>query len=99
MIAPCLDTLEQETRSSVLARRNFHFGLWAGRRLGLGEEALARYTRNLMTAGLGESGPLEMVGKVAADFRAQRIEVAEAALLENLRRLERQVRRELLVTD
>jgi hypothetical protein len=97
MTTPCLDALETETRSSVVARRNFHFGLWAGRQLGLGDQALAAYAQDVMAADLEEAGPYDMIHKVAADLRATVAD--EVDLLDRLRRIERQARHELLVTD
>lgn len=94
-----LDVLETDTRLSIVARRNFHFGLWAGTKLGHRDEALARYAFDVMSADYAEHGPDDVVDHVHEDLRVGGRIISRQDVLAQLVRVERQVRAELLATD
>jgi hypothetical protein len=95
----CLSTIESATRDTIGARRNAMIGLWAGRRMGLSDEALAGYVAEVMAADLEKPGVDDLVAKIWTDFDAAGIPVCTTEILVELCRTERSVRAELLSTD
>jgi hypothetical protein len=68
--ASCLESLEAVSEGSPRARRNLLIGLWAGRRLGLGEAELAAYCRGVMECDHELPGDEDVLRKLAADLAA-----------------------------
>jgi hypothetical protein len=94
-----MDVLERGSRDSVIERRNFFMGLWAGRLLGYEGEDLAIYAGEIMASDLLEPGPQDVIGRIVADFAAGGVPVGEAEVGLRISQTERFVRAELLSTD
>ena len=94
-----LDMFEIQTRDSVVERRNFFLGIWAGRMLGRDGEDLALYAGEIMASDLEEAGPQDVVNRLRRDFAASGVAMDETAILAQLQQTERLVRAELLATD
>jgi hypothetical protein len=54
----------------MIARRNFYLGLWAGRALGLADNALLEYACSVVAADYEEPGHEDVIRKLRADFAA-----------------------------
>ena len=52
----------------VIARRNFYLGLWAGRTLGLADNALLEYACSVVAADYEEPGRDDVIRKLLGDF-------------------------------
>ena len=63
-----LEMIDIQTRDSVIERRNFFLGLWAGRLLGHDGEALALYAGEVMASDLEEAGADDIVRRVSRDL-------------------------------
>ena len=94
-----LDNIERHTDGQVIARRNMRIGLWAGMRLGLWEDRLSRYARDVMDADYRKPGPDDVVEKIRTDFDKHGVEFGEDLIRMEIQRIERQVRAELMATD
>jgi hypothetical protein len=94
-----LDDIERHTDGQVIARRNMRLGIWAGMRLGLRDDRLSRYARDVMDADYRKPGPGDIVEKIRADFDQHGVEFADDLILMEIQRIERQVRAELTATD
>lgn len=94
-----LDMLEIQTRDSVIERRNFFLGLWAGRLLGHDGDDLALYAGKVMASDLEEPGSDDIVRCISADLAARGLPLGQRDVIAQLRQTERLVRCELLPTD
>jgi hypothetical protein len=95
----CLSTIESATRDTIGARRNALIGLWAGRRMGLADDALAAYVAEVMASDHEKPGVDDLVSKIWTDFDAAGVPVSTTEIIIELSRTERSVRAELLSTD
>jgi hypothetical protein len=95
----CLSAIDTATRDSIGARRNALIGLWAGRRLGLEDAALAAYVAEVMAADLVAPGVDDLVAKIWSDLDTAGHPVTATEILVEICRVERSVRAELLSTD
>jgi hypothetical protein len=59
---------EDDTRDSIVARRNVLLGLWAGRAMGLAGEALTEYAASVHRADFELPGDRDVVDKIVADL-------------------------------
>ncbi|MEM9472438.1 MAG: ATPase inhibitor subunit zeta [Pseudomonadota bacterium] len=91
--------LEMATRGQVNARRNYLMGLWAGRKLGIGDKDLPHYVHEVMLSDFQEPGPGDVVRKVSRDLAAVDGKISEEEVLRQLTMMEKSVRSELLATD
>lgn len=94
-----MDALERKTRDSVIERRNFFMGLWAGRLLGYDGDDLASYAGEIMASDLLEPGPQDVIARILRDFAAKGIDAGATEIGARLSQTERLVRAELLSTD
>ncbi len=95
----CLSEIDATTRDSVGSRRNALVGLWAGRQMGLSDDALAAYVAEVMAADLQVPGVDDLVAKVWKDLDAAGVPATATEILVEICRLERSVRAELHATD
>ncbi len=91
--------LEMATRGQVNARRNYLMGLWAGRKLGIGDSDLPGYVHEVMQSDFQEPGPGDVVRKVSRDLASIDKRISEEEVLRQLKLMEKSVRSELLATD
>ncbi|MDP2356196.1 MAG: ATPase inhibitor subunit zeta [Beijerinckiaceae bacterium] len=94
-----MDVLDRNSRDSVIERRNFFIGLWAGQLMGYEGDDLALYAGEIMASDLAEPGPQDMIARIVEDFAANGITVTEMDIGSRLSQTERLVRAELLSTD
>lgn len=94
-----MDILERSSRDSVIERRNFFMGLWAGQILGYEGDELAIYAGEIMASDLAEPGPQDVIDRLIADFASQGLAVSAREVGERMMQTERLVRAELLSTD
>ncbi|MFN3889307.1 MAG: ATPase inhibitor subunit zeta [Beijerinckiaceae bacterium] len=94
-----MDILERSSRDSVIERRNFFMGLWAGQLLGYEGDDLAIYAGEIMASDLAEPGPADVIARIVRDFAGQGVAVSEREVGDRLAQTERLVRAELLSTD
>ena len=94
-----LDEIEYQTEGQIIAKRNMWLGLWAGMRLGLRDNRLADYARDVMAADYRVPGPDDVIAKIRVDFDDNGVDLPEDRIRLELQRFERQLRCELLATD
>jgi hypothetical protein len=94
-----MDILERSTQGSVIERRNFFMGLWAGQLLGYEGDDLALYAGEVMASDLTEPGPGDIIARLVSDFAAHGIAVSKADIGDRIMQTERLVRAELLGED
>jgi hypothetical protein len=75
----------------MIERRDMLVGLWAGAQLGLPEESRAIYALEVMTAGLMEPRPDDVVDKIVHDFSAHGIPITRGQVLVRLSKIHRLV--------
>lgn len=69
--------LEEATAETPRARRNLRVGVWAGRRLGLAEVALATFAAEVMAADHQEAGDGDVLHVVVGALRQAGLAVPE----------------------
>jgi hypothetical protein len=94
-----IEDIEMHTEGQVVGRRNLRLGLWAGMRLGLRGDRLARYARDVMDADDRMPGPHDVAQKIADDFEEHGVDFPTDMIMMEIQRIERQVRAELMATD
>lgn len=67
-VAP--QSIDAAIEECIVARRNFYLGLWAGRQIGVSEEALRDYASSVVLADFEEPGHEDVIRKLERDFRA-----------------------------
>lgn len=91
--------LDDDTRHSVIARRNALAALWAGRLLGKTGEDLAAYAREVHRADFEVPGDSDIVAKLGADLRLVGHHLDSETIRKQLAKLLAQARRECASTD
>ena len=91
--------LDNDTRDSVIARRNVLAGLWAGRLLGLSNTDLSSYATDVHQADFEIDGDDDIVGKITRDLSVHGLPYSERQVREKLRAYHREAFRQVAVTD
>jgi hypothetical protein len=91
--------LDDDTRNSVIARRNVLTGLWAGRLLGLCNDDLSAYATEVHLADFEEEGEDDIVGKVAHDLSGCGLAYSKQQVRERLYAFHREAFRQTAMTD
>lgn len=90
---------EEDLRFRATARRNKLIGLWAARKLGMGDPEAADYARSVVFADLNRVGGRDVPAKLADDLAAAGVAVTDdeiqAAMRDLMARAELEVRTEL----
>src|SRR5918995_6945045 len=68
---------DNDTRDSVIARRNVLAGLWAGRLLGLPNADLSSYATEVHRADFEVDGDEDIVGKITGDLSVRGLPFSE----------------------
>lgn len=68
---------DEQMRFKVQARRNRLLGEWAARLLGLGDEEIGGYAREVVQADFERPGDEDVLQKVYADLKAAGVDVNE----------------------
>lgn len=69
-----------EMQFKAEARRNKLLGLWAAEKMGMTGDAAAAYAKTVVIADLEEAGDDDVFRKVAGDFTAKGVSVADSEL-------------------
>ena len=89
---------DEELRFRATARRNKLIGLWAARKLGMGDQEAADYARAVVLADLARVGGRDVPAKLAADLAGAGVSVTDdeiqAAMRDFMARAELEVRTE-----
>nr|WP_306269136.1 ATPase inhibitor subunit zeta [Pararhizobium sp. IMCC3301] len=91
--------VEISTDGCINARRDYILGLWAGRQLGLRDDELQHYVRDVMHTDQMTPGFDPMINKVATDFSKNGIALANTQIRVAFLHAERTARAEMLATD
>ena len=75
---------DEEMKFRVLARRNKLLGEWAARKMGLSEEEMDSYTKDVVRADFEEAGDGDVIRKVLGDLTSAGIDVEESEIRETL---------------
>ena len=91
--------LDNDTRDSVIARRNVLAGLWAGRLLGLSNADLSSYATEVHRADFEVDGDEDIVGKITRDLSVRGLPFSERQVRDKLRTYHREAFHQVAVTD
>lgn len=91
--------IEASTEGCVNARRDYILGLWAGKQLGLNDDDLMHYVRDVIYADQKAFGVDPMINKVATDFTNHGVGMGDSHIWSALQNAERMARTEMLSTD
>ena len=91
--------LEATTEGCVNARRDYIFGLWAGKALGHNDDALFAYVGDVMQADSLLSGTQRVVGKVVMDFVNAGINLGKSQIEQQLLLADHTAHAQICVTD
>ncbi len=91
--------LDNDTRDSVIARRNVLAGLWAGRLLGLSSDDLSSYATEVHRADFEVDGDEDIVQKITRDLLVRGLPFSERQVRDKLRTYHREAFRQVAVTD
>ena len=91
--------LDDDTRDSVIARRNVLAGLWAGRLLGLSNTDLSSYATDVHRADFEMDGDDDIVGKITRDLSLHGLSCSERQVRDKLCAYHREAFRQVAVTD
>ncbi len=83
-------------RESVVSRRNFYLGLWAGRQFGLSDRALRDYARSVAEADDAAGRAKTLIQKLERDFIARGCPVAREEILYQIHRTEAVAQRQFM---
>ena len=78
---------DEELKFRATARRNKLIGLWAARKLGMGEQEAADYARTVVVADLNRIGGRDVAAKLAADFDTAGVPVTDDEIQTAMRTL------------
>lgn len=78
---------DKELLFKATARRNKLLGLWAAEKLGKSGEAAQSYAKEVVLADFDEPGDDDVMRKVAADFKAAGVGIAEQEVRYEMERL------------
>ncbi len=76
---------DEELKFRATARRNKLIGLWAARKLGMGDPEAADYARTVVLADLNRVGGRDVAAKLAADLADAHVPVADGEIQMALR--------------
>lgn len=92
-------SLDAAVDECVIARRDFYLGLWAGRALGLGGDALQLYARSVVEADYDEPGDADVIRKLVHDFAAAGSAVPRQEIERQLRETQAIAMRHFAMSD
>jgi len=90
---------DQEMQFKIVARRNRLLGLWAARKMGLGEAESDAYARDVVRADFEEAGDEDVIRKLLADLSAAGADVDESAIRQALEHKFVEARRHFIETQ
>ena len=87
---------DEQMNFRIIARRNRLLGEWAARKLGLSEEEMAAYAKDVVRADFEEAGDEDVVRKVLGDLTAAGIETSDTEIREALDHKMVEARRQII---
>ncbi|WP_084633288.1 DUF1476 domain-containing protein [Pleomorphomonas oryzae] len=78
---------DEELKFRATARRNKLIGLWAARKLGMGDQEAADYARTVVLADLNRVGGRDVAAKLAVDLAGAGLTVTDDEIQATLRDL------------
>ncbi|HJR82955.1 MAG TPA: DUF1476 domain-containing protein [Sphingomicrobium sp.] len=87
---------DEEMKFRVLARRNRLLGEWAARKMGLSQEEMDSYSKDVVRADFEEAGDGDVIRKVLGDLTAAGIETDEAEIRQTLEHKAVEARRQII---
>jgi hypothetical protein len=75
---------DEEMQFRIVARRNRLIGEWAARKMGLSEEEMASYAKDVVRADFESAGDDDVVRKLLGDLTSAGVEVDESQIREAL---------------
>ena len=71
---------DKDVQFKVNARRNKLLGLWAAEQMGLTGDAAQKYAKSVIESDFEEAGDEDVFKKVAADFKAKKVDLSDHRL-------------------
>jgi hypothetical protein len=87
---------DEEMQFRIIARRNRLLGEWAARLMGLSEEEMASYAKDVVRAEFEEAGDDDVLRKVLGDLTAAGVETDETQIREALGHKMVEARRQIM---
>lgn len=87
---------DEDLRFRVIARRNRLLGEWAARKMGLSDEEMDAYAKEVVRADFEEAGDEDVIRKLIGDLTAAGIDTDEASIRVALEEKEVDARRQLM---
>jgi hypothetical protein len=87
---------DEEMQFRIIARRNRLLGEWAARLMGLSEEEMASYAKDVVRADFEEAGDDDVLRKVLGDLTAAGVETDETQIREALGHKMVEARRQIM---
>ena len=87
---------DEEMKFRVLARRNKLLGEWAARKMGLSQEEMESYAKDVIRADFEEAGDGDVIRKVLGDMTSAGIEVDEIEIRQTLEHKAVEAKRQLM---
>jgi len=75
---------DEQMNFRIIARRNRLLGEWAARKMGLSDEEMASYAKDVVRADFEEAGDQDVIRKVLGDLTAAGIDTSEQEIREAL---------------
>ena len=87
---------DEEMKFRVLARRNRLLGEWAARKMGLSQEEMESYSKDVVRADFEEAGDGDVIRKVLGDLTSAGVETDEAEIRQTLEHKTVEAKRQLM---
>lgn len=87
---------DEEMNFRILARRNRLTGEWAARKMGLSEEEMSAYARDVVRADFEAAGDDDVVRKLLGDLTTAGVDVDESEIREALGHKMIEARRQII---
>ena len=87
---------DEEMKFRVLARRNRLLGEWAARKMGLSQEEMESYAKDVVRADFEEAGDGDVIRKVLGDLTAAGVETDESEIRQTLDHKTVEAKRQLM---
>jgi hypothetical protein len=87
---------DEEMKFRVLARRNRLLGEWAARKMGLSQEEMDSYSKDVVRADFEEAGDGDVIRKVLGDLTAAGVETDETEIRQTLEHKAVEARRQII---
>ncbi|HET9810973.1 MAG TPA: DUF1476 domain-containing protein [Sphingomicrobium sp.] len=87
---------DEEMNFRIIARRNRLVGEWAARKMGLSEEEMAAYSKDVVRSDFESAGDDDVIRKLIGDLTSAGVDVDEAQIREALGHKMIEARRQII---